>query len=125
MRGYFPKFRNIQLSFESFDFVDFGISSFYLKNNVHIEPEKKPSTLARGTGSYMSLYAHKHQKLSRRDDIESIAYMLIEFLQGKLPWTHITAANENDRLNTIYSWKKMKMNVRRKKLKIFLCSFIL
>lgn len=102
----------------SLNIVDFGISTFYLKNDEHIKPEKKPSAYARGTDYYMSVYAHKHQKLSRRDDIESIVYMLIEFLQGKLPWTYINAADNNERLNIIYSWKReMKMIVRKPKIK--------
>lgn len=68
--------------------VDFGLSTFYLKNKKHIAPEIVPAISGRGTGKYMSIYAHKHVILSRRDDIESIAYMLIEFLRGKLPWDY-------------------------------------
>lgn len=42
----------------------------------------------RGTGHrrFMSLYAHNHKALSRRDDLWSIGFVLKLFLDGDLPW---------------------------------------
>ncbi|XP_031625945.1 casein kinase I [Contarinia nasturtii] len=85
--------------------LDFGLCTFYMKNGSHIEPQKHEASAGRGTGHYMSVYAHKHTVLSRRDDVESIGYMLIEFLQGKLPWT---GANMDD----IYH-KKSQTKIKR------------
>lgn len=87
--------------------VDFGLSTFYLENNKHIEPDEKISGTC--VCPYTSVYAQKHKRRSRRDDIESIAYMLIEFLHGKRPWTSIKNANIIAILKTI-----MKIEVRRK-----------
>lgn len=40
-----------------------------------------------GTATYASLNAHNRIRLSRRDDIESLAYMLIDIsLENGLPW---------------------------------------
>ena len=40
-----------------------------------------------GTATYASLNAHNRIRLSRRDDIESLAYMLIDIsLEDGLPW---------------------------------------
>lgn len=92
--------------------VDFGLSTFYLENNEHIEPNEKVNPFT-NIGLYTSVYAHKHERRSRRDDIESIAYLLVEFLQGKLPWIFIKNSNIIAILKTI-----MKIEVRWKKTKL-------
>lgn len=61
--------------------LDFGLSTFYITDGKHIKPNHGHGS---GTAKYMSLYAHSHQNQSRRDDIESIAYLLIEFLNGRI-----------------------------------------
>lgn len=45
---------------------------------------------AAGTLRYIALYAHRHRILSRRDDIESIGYVLIYLLKGNVPWASQT-----------------------------------
>lgn len=62
--------------------LDFGLSKLYKRNGQHIQ--LKRGGTGPGTGKYLSLYAHTNFILSRRDDIESIAYMLVEFLNGGL-----------------------------------------
>lgn len=67
--------------------LDFGLSTFYKKDGKHVNPSYGYGS---GTPKYMSLYAHSHRTESRRDDIESIAYLLIEFLNGKIWSTNVT-----------------------------------
>ncbi len=39
-----------------------------------------------GSLLYASTNAHKGLELSRRDDLESLAYMIIQMSTGTLPW---------------------------------------
>uniref|UniRef100_A0AC35GI52 Protein kinase domain-containing protein n=1 Tax=Panagrolaimus sp. PS1159 TaxID=55785 RepID=A0AC35GI52_9BILA len=68
---------------------DFGLSRKYMdKNNNIIPPRKEPGW--RGTTRYGSLHAHLKQDLSRRDDLESWFYALVELTKGSLPWRMAT-----------------------------------
>jgi serine/threonine protein kinase len=64
--------------------IDFGLCKPYLINNTHIEFKTKHKFM--GTLNFASINAHNLYEQSRRDDLESVAYMLIYFYFGKLDW---------------------------------------
>lgn len=69
-------------------FIDFGLSKPYLdENGVHIPMVEKKGLV--GTARYASINAHKGLELSRRDDIESMIYVLVYLANGVLPWQNI------------------------------------
>jgi len=64
--------------------IDFGISKTYLTHNKHIPFVNKNKFI--GTLNFASINSHNLYEQSRRDDLESLAYMLIYFYFGELEW---------------------------------------
>ena len=67
--------------------IDFGFCKPYIKDNVHIVQNKTQNLI--GSKTYASINAHKLLGLSRRDDLESLGYMLIYFYLGALSWQNV------------------------------------
>ncbi|CAK85816.1 unnamed protein product (macronuclear) [Paramecium tetraurelia] len=89
--------------------VDFGISKFFKdENESHISFREKQPFI--GTTRYASINAHKGYSLSRRDDMESLGYMLIFLLKGQLPWQNIQFTSEENKIKQV-GQMKMKMEV--------------
>lgn len=76
--------------------IDFGFCKSYLIDGKHM-PQKKTHNLI-GTHTYASINAHHFIELSRRDDLESLGYMLIYFYKGFLPWQTFDYENTNDKI---------------------------
>ena len=69
--------------------IDFGLAKKYVKNNEHIEFQDGKSLV--GTPRYCSISAGSGEEQSRKDDLESLGYVLVYFLKGKkgLPWQNL------------------------------------
>jgi len=85
--------------------IDLGLSKKYVtKNNKHIPYNDKKNFT--GSYRYSSIRNHKGIEQSRRDDLESIGYMLIYFLTKKLPWQGLGGSNKKTKRNNIFKIKK-------------------
>jgi serine/threonine protein kinase len=86
--------------------IDFGISKPYLINNKHIEFKLTHQFI--GTQNFASINTHDFYEQSRRDDLESLAYILIYFYFGKLEWSDqsITFLDKEEENNYIKNKKK-------------------
>ena len=86
--------------------LDFGLAKKYwsTSHKSHI-PYIEGKKLT-GTARYASINALGGCEQSRRDDLESIFYILIYFLKGRLPWQGLKANKKEDRYKKIYEVKK-------------------
>jgi casein kinase I family protein HRR25 len=71
--------------------IDFGFCKSYLEDNNHVRIKSTHNMI--GSMNYASIMSHKRYELSRRDDLESLGYMLIYFNKGFLPWNNETDEN--------------------------------
>ena len=67
--------------------IDFGLSKLYSIQNKHVDMLTDRTPI--GTYDYISLNVHRGFTPSRRDDLESIGYIIVYMLVGKLPWSHV------------------------------------
>ena len=89
--------------------IDFGLSKKFRdsKTKLHI-PYRDGKDLT-GTARYASINTHLGVEQSRRDDIESIGYMMIYLMKGHLPWQGMVNSNPKKKYDRI---KKLKTETK-------------
>ena len=89
--------------------IDFGLAKKYRSMSTLIQ---YPLTLKKkftGTARYASINALKGYEHSRRDELESLGYIFIYFLKGKLPWQNIKVKDKEEKFKKILQ-KKLEIS---------------
>ena len=86
--------------------IDFGLSKKYRSDRTGKHINFKVTKRMSGTARYASTNSLRGVEISRRDDLESLAYMIIYFIMKKLPWQGVKANSQKNRYKKIYYIKK-------------------
>lgn len=86
--------------------IDFGLSKKYIDPKTGEHVKFKNNHRLNGTARFASIHALEGYELSRRDDLESLGYVLVYLLKGNLPWTRIKNKNKYEKYKVILNMKK-------------------
>jgi len=87
--------------------IDFGHAKKYAMG-VYIKPLQRRVSISQsfvGTPRFASLATHLGKEPGRRDDLESLAFLLLYFLKGSLPWQGLKIADGQAKLAKIMHLK--------------------
>ena len=90
--------------------IDFRFSKKYRSSRTNKHIKFAINKVFKGSFNFSSINSMKGIETTRRDDLESIGYMLIYLIKGKLPWSHYLNKVIGERFKMIYNIKRNMSN---------------
>ncbi|CAG0884330.1 unnamed protein product [Cyprideis torosa] len=93
--------------------IDFGLVNNWRKSVTggHVDQNDEEGGGIVGTTRYMSIHSHNGLRQSRRDDLESLFYVVVYLLRGSLPWQSLGGGLEPSNKNRLVLDCKMSNSV--------------
>lgn len=85
--------------------IDFGLSRMYRDTRTHQHIPYCENKTFKGTARYASMNTHLGIEQGRRDDMESLGYLLLYLRRGSLPWQGLVARTKRDKYAQISEMK--------------------
>ena len=95
--------------------IDFGFSHRYKSSRTGKHLAQKLKNKVSGNLRFKSIYSNKGYEESRRDDLESLGYIIIFLLKKCLPWDKILYTKESN-IAKVKTFCKMKESIQTKDL---------
>jgi serine/threonine protein kinase len=93
--------------------IDYGLAKKFTNLNNQKLFKKEASKSRCGTVRYMSIGCHQKTRLSRKDDLLSLGYVLIYLYVGNLPWQGLDISDRKEKDSAVseikqyYGYKKL------------------
>ncbi|KAL6121481.1 hypothetical protein NUSPORA_01584 [Nucleospora cyclopteri] len=94
------------LSMKHVYLIDYGLSKEYRNPVTMVHRPYKDGKNLTGTARYASLNTHVGIEQSRRDDLESLGFLLVYFIKGRLPWQGLKAETKKAKYDRIFEVKR-------------------